>query len=153
VIHLTTATTHALHPDAMKEQSPDPSPETSGGGFVRSVLTLGLVHSRRAVAPSFAVPALARLYTPAEYGVLAVYSSILTMLVVVASLRYEAAIPLLRDESSAGSPLVLRGRGHKVNLDAAAGRVIRGDCVNRRSPGMPSRCKALKLLGRPLSSQ
>jgi hypothetical protein len=151
VIHLTTATTHALHPDAMKEQSPDPSPETSGGGFVRSVLTLGLGHSRRAVAPSFAVPALARLYTPAEYGVLAVYSSILTML--VASLRYEAATPLLRDESSAGSPLVLRGRGHKVNLDAAAGRVIRGDCVNRRSPGMPSRCKALKLLGRPLSSQ
>jgi len=91
----------------MKEQSPDPSPETPGGGFVRSVLTLASGTAVAQLLLALAVPALARLYTPAEYGVLAVYSSILTVLVVVASLRYEAAIPLPREESSAGSLLVL----------------------------------------------
>jgi O-antigen/teichoic acid export membrane protein len=37
-------------------------------------------------------PLLTRLYTPADFGVLAVYVSIVSILVVVASLRYEVAI-------------------------------------------------------------
>ena len=39
-------------------------------------------------------PLLTRLYTPADFGVLAVYVSIVSILVVVASLRYEMAINL-----------------------------------------------------------
>ena len=56
---------------------------------------------------ALAMPVLTRLYTPADYGALAVYSSMLTVLVVVASLRYEPAIPLPEDEMTAGSLLVL----------------------------------------------
>ncbi len=54
-----------------------------------------------------ATPLLTRLYTPADYGTLAVYSSTLTVLLVLASLRYESAIPLPEDEDVAGSVLAL----------------------------------------------
>jgi O-antigen/teichoic acid export membrane protein len=54
-----------------------------------------------------AVPVLARLYSPAEYGALAVYAAILAVLVVLASMRYEAAIPLPQDDEAAGSLLLL----------------------------------------------
>jgi O-antigen/teichoic acid export membrane protein len=54
-----------------------------------------------------AVPVLTRLYTPADYGALAVFSSALTVLLVLASLRYEAAIPLPEDDEVAGSLLAL----------------------------------------------
>jgi O-antigen/teichoic acid export membrane protein len=54
-----------------------------------------------------AVPVLTRLYTPADYGSLAVYASILTTLLVLATLRYETAIPLPEDEAVAGSLLAL----------------------------------------------
>jgi O-antigen/teichoic acid export membrane protein len=39
-------------------------------------------------------PVLTRLYTPADFGVLAVYVSILSILAVAATLRYEMAITL-----------------------------------------------------------
>jgi lipopolysaccharide exporter len=54
-----------------------------------------------------AAPVLTRLYSPADYGVLAVYSSTLTVLLVIASLRYEAAIPLPQEDELAGSLLAL----------------------------------------------
>lgn len=47
---------------------------------------------------SFAVsPVLTRLYSPKDFGVVAVFSSILA-LTIVCSLRYELAIPIARDE-------------------------------------------------------
>jgi O-antigen/teichoic acid export membrane protein len=54
-----------------------------------------------------AVPVLTRLYTPADYGALGVFSSTLHMLLVLASLRYESAIPLPEDEDAARSLLAL----------------------------------------------
>ena len=48
-----------------------------------------------------AAPALTRLYTPADFGVLAVYMSLLALLVVLASLRYEFALPIADDEGDA----------------------------------------------------
>jgi O-antigen/teichoic acid export membrane protein len=44
---------------------------------------------------------LTRLYTPSDFGALAVFVSILSQLLVVSSFRYEWAIPLEEDESSA----------------------------------------------------
>ena len=44
-------------------------------------------------------PVLTRLYTPDDFGVLAVYVGILSLFSVIASLRYELAIPLPEDES------------------------------------------------------
>ena len=52
-------------------------------------------------------PILTRLYTPADFGVLAVYTSIFSILSVVVSLRYELAIPLPKDSEAAANLLVL----------------------------------------------
>ncbi len=46
-------------------------------------------------------PLLTRLYSPQEFGILSVYSAITAILVVVASLRYELALPLVRDDEDA----------------------------------------------------
>ncbi len=52
-------------------------------------------------------PILTRLYTPAEFGVLSVYLAILYTLTVVASLLYEQAIPLPKEEEEAFHLFVL----------------------------------------------
>jgi len=52
-------------------------------------------------------PAIARLYSPNDYGVLAVYSSILNVIVAISCLRYELAIPLPEDDQTAAHVLVL----------------------------------------------
>lgn len=78
-----------------------------GGAFTHSVVTLASGTALAQLLLVLAVPILTRLYTPADYGALAVFSSTLAVLVVFASLRYEAAIPLPQDEAAAGSLLVL----------------------------------------------
>ena len=82
-------------------------PGRPGDGFVAGVLTLVSGTAVAQLLLALALPVLTRLYTPAEYGALAVYASTLTVLVVLASLRYELAIPLPEDEQLAGSLLAL----------------------------------------------
>ncbi len=48
-----------------------------------------------------ASPVLTRLYTPTEFGLLASYVSVVGVLTVVASLRYNLAIPLPKDDQDA----------------------------------------------------
>jgi O-antigen/teichoic acid export membrane protein len=48
-----------------------------------------------------ATPLLTRLYTPAEFGVLAAFAALAYCLVAVASLRYEMAVPLAPDDETA----------------------------------------------------
>lgn len=54
-----------------------------------------------------AAPLLTRLYTPEYFGLLAVYSGLLAIFAVVASLQYELAIPLPESNSEAANVLVL----------------------------------------------
>ena len=54
-----------------------------------------------------ASPILTRIYTPEDFGVLAVFVFVLSMVVVVASLRYELAIPLPEDDQTAINLLAL----------------------------------------------
>ncbi len=54
-----------------------------------------------------ATPMLTRLYSPDEFGVLAIYISLLSLCGVIASLRYEIAIPLPEDDSEAGDLVAL----------------------------------------------
>jgi lipopolysaccharide exporter len=77
------------------------------GPFVRSVVTLASGTAIAQLLLVVAAPVLTRLYTPSDFGVLAVYSSTLTVLLVLASLRYELAIPLPEDDEVAGSVLAL----------------------------------------------
>ena len=78
-----------------------------GGAFARHVVTLASGTALGQLLLVLALPVLTRLYTPADYGALAVYSSTLTVLLVLASLRFEVAIPLPDDDRAAGSLLAL----------------------------------------------
>lgn len=65
-------------------------------------------------------PILTRLYAPSDFGVLAVYSSILGVLSVMASMRYEFAIPLPeRDEEAISVVLLCLGIVALVSLLAS----------------------------------
>lgn len=77
------------------------------GQFVRSVAVLvgGTVLGQGLVI--LVSPILTRLYTPDDFGILAVYISCLSILGSVASLCYELAIPLPEDDKTAASLLVL----------------------------------------------
>jgi len=54
-----------------------------------------------------AAPLLTRLYTPEDFGLLAVYGSLLALISVIASLRYELAIPLPEDDQEAANVAAL----------------------------------------------
>lgn len=52
-------------------------------------------------------PLLTRLYSPEDFGLLAVYASLLALIGVISSLRYELAIPLPEDDGEAANVAVL----------------------------------------------
>lgn len=54
-----------------------------------------------------ASPILTRLYTPADFGILAAYAAILSLVVVVSSLRYDVAVPLANEDEGAANLLAL----------------------------------------------
>lgn len=83
------------------------------GRFARRLTVLSggtLIGQAVLVASS---PALTRLYTPAEFGVLAVFTALSSMLLSLINLRYEYAIPVCRDEEEA---LAMAGAGAVVAL-------------------------------------
>ena len=105
-----------------------------GGAFARHVATLASGTAIGQVLVVLALPVLTRLYTPADYGALAVYSAIVTVLLVLASFRFEMAIPLPENDRTAGSLLalslmVLAG----VVIAVAAVVAVAGDVVVSRT--------------------
>lgn len=54
-----------------------------------------------------ASPLLTRIYTPEEFGTLAVFTSFLSIVAVIASLRYELALPLPEEDETAANVLAL----------------------------------------------
>ena len=77
------------------------------GSFARQVALVsgGTVASQAIVLATS--PILTRLYSPEDFGVLAVFSSILGILLSIGGLRYETAIPLAKDDSEALAVLAL----------------------------------------------
>lgn len=53
------------------------------------------------------VPVLSRLYTPEAFGVLAVFASLVAVLLTLGSLSYESAIPLAKCDAQAANTLAL----------------------------------------------
>lgn len=79
----------------------------AGTGFVRSV---GMLVGGAAFAQALAVlmlPLLTRLYTPADFALLAVFSSILSICSVAACLRFEVAILVPESDEDAANLLAL----------------------------------------------
>lgn len=77
------------------------------GGFVRSVAVLAGGTALGQTVLVLSAPLLTRVYAPEDFGVLAVYSSILSTLVALSSFRYEAVIPLPESEDTANQVLVM----------------------------------------------
>lgn len=76
-------------------------------GIARSV---GVLVSGTAAGQAIAVissPILTRIYTPADLGTLGLYASVLGLLTIVASLRYEQAIAIPEDPKDASSVVLL----------------------------------------------
>jgi O-antigen/teichoic acid export membrane protein len=76
-------------------------------GFGRAILVLAGGTTIAQAIVFLASPILTRLYTPEDFGVLAVFAAILGLLTVVASFRYELAIPLPRTNGVAANILAL----------------------------------------------
>lgn len=77
------------------------------GEFFRNVVTL---MTGTIAAQLFTVaisPLLTRLYTPADFGVLALFTSLNAVLSIIAAARYETAIMLPRDDADALNIVVL----------------------------------------------
>jgi len=75
--------------------------KASSSSYLKSVLTLmsGTILSQGIIVLS--TPLLTRIYTPEEFGGYAVYVSILYSITILASLQYDAAIPLPKRENDA----------------------------------------------------
>jgi len=71
--------------------------------FARGVGTLAGGTALAQILPILAMPVLTRLYSPADFGVLALYLSCAAVLAVLATGRYEMAIPLPADELTAAN--------------------------------------------------
>lgn len=54
-------------------------------------------------------PLLTRLYTPSEFGALAVFTALSSMMIVIMSLRYEYAVPVCREVDDALAVLTVSG--------------------------------------------
>jgi O-antigen/teichoic acid export membrane protein len=75
--------------------------------FARSVLALVGGTAIAQALGILALPFLTRLYTPADFGILAVFAALLGMISIVACFRYEIAIPLPEHDKDAANLLVL----------------------------------------------
>lgn len=75
--------------------------------FARSVSVLIGGTASAQLLLVLAAPLLTRLYSTADFGLLAVYGSLLGLLGVIASLRYELAIPLPEDDDQAAHLVAL----------------------------------------------
>lgn len=75
--------------------------------FARSVSLLAGGAVAGQVIIVAASPILTRLYSPEDFGVLAVFASLLSILGIVASMRYQLAIPLPKSDEEAANVTVL----------------------------------------------
>ena len=77
------------------------------GSVARNFVVVGGATAFGQGALVIASPILARLYDPQAFGLLSLYTAILSVLVVVCSLRYDFAIPIASDPSEAVHLVVL----------------------------------------------
>lgn len=71
------------------------------GGFLKSVSILAGGTAFAQIISIIVLPILTRLYSPDDFSVLAVYSSLVALISVIACLRLEIAIPMAEEEDDA----------------------------------------------------
>lgn len=77
------------------------------GGFVRAVAMLAGGTIAGQLIMMLVLPVLTRLYDPEAFGLLGIYMSAIAILIVVANMRLEIAVPLPEEDEDAASLLVL----------------------------------------------
>lgn len=75
--------------------------------FSKNIFTLMTGNTIAQIIQIAIIPVLTRLYTPADFGVFAVYLSIASIISTVAAMRYELAVMLPKDEKEAVNLLIL----------------------------------------------
>ncbi len=75
--------------------------------FIRSVVAISSGTAMSQLLLVLSTPLLTRLYLPSDFGVFAVFNSLLSTAVVASSLRYEIAIPLPRRHKHAAYIVIL----------------------------------------------
>lgn len=76
-------------------------------GFLRNVLTLATGTTIAQFIPILAAPVLTRLFSPADYGLLALYSSISGLLTIAATGMYAQAVILAANDREAANLMAL----------------------------------------------
>ncbi|WP_459943152.1 lipopolysaccharide biosynthesis protein [Deferrisoma palaeochoriense] len=77
------------------------------GSAKRGILVLGGGTGLAQALGVLAAPLLARLYTPAEFGVYSVYLAVISVMMVVASFRYDLALLIPEEEGGAAALFVI----------------------------------------------
>ncbi len=77
------------------------------GSFARNVLMMFIGTALGQMASVILSPALTRIYTPDEFGVLGIYMTTVSVLSLIVSLRYEVAIPLSKTEEEASNMIAI----------------------------------------------
>lgn len=96
--------------------------------FARNVFTLVFGTAVGQLIAIAGTPVLTRLFSPTQFGMLAVFSSLLSIVSVIGGLRYELAIPLPRSDRAASSVLALAlACVAGISLLAAAVIIWQGD--------------------------
>lgn len=93
------------------------------GGFMRSVLVLVSGTAFANVITALALPILTRLYTPTDFSILAVFSSLLSIFAVAACLRFDVAIPMPERDPQAFGLLVL-ALGSTLTVSSLLGAIV-----------------------------
>lgn len=77
------------------------------GGVFRGMLTLTLGNGAAKIIGAISIPVLTRIYSPEDYGVLSVFSSLVLIFAPILTLRYVLATPLPRRDGVAMNLLIL----------------------------------------------
>jgi O-antigen/teichoic acid export membrane protein len=77
------------------------------GGVFRGMMTLALGSGIGRIIGIASIPVLTRLYSPGDFGVLAVFTALVAILAPLVTLRYVLALPLPRHDGVAMNLLVL----------------------------------------------
>src|SRR5690554_1208562 len=80
---------------------------SESGNVFRGMLTLIMGSGLARIVGLASIPILTRLYSPEDYGILAIYTSIVAVLVPVMTFRYVTAIPLPKTDAMAYNLFVL----------------------------------------------
>lgn len=111
----------------------------AAGSFARGVLVLAAGGAVGQIIGVVASPVITRLYSPLAFGILAVYTSLLSLFAVAVSLRYEQAIPMpVRDEEGRNLLAVALTVNLTLSLLTTVGVAVLGDQVAlwTQSPGL-----------------